>query len=309
MSPSDLDQSLLFVIILAIAVVALIATRRLMRSSFPYVFIGIVGLILGLLIGALLANAVSRLPGDYGKWLPMIVNVFATVAVLDLFLGQAKRFSHFFQSFASGTKDFGGVNLNLLPDVLLDTSSLIDGRIVEVAETGFMVIPLAVPIFVINELQQLADSKDATKREKGKRGLEILEGLKQSSKVSLRVVDQEVSGRDGVDHKLIVLAKERGSRILTTDTVLNRSATIQGIAVLNLNDLANALKPVIYPGETMQIEVVQKGREKGQGVGYLADGTMVVVEGGEKLVGKEIEAKVARVFQTSSGRMLFVEPT
>ena len=302
----DENQSLLFVIILAIAVVALILTRRLMKSSFPYVFIGIVGLILGLMVGALLSIPVSRLPGDYGKWLPMIVNVFAAVAVLDLFLGQAKSFSRYFRSFASGSNDLGGLNLNLLPDILLDTSALIDGRIVEVAETGFMVIPLAVPTFVIAELQQLADSRDATKKEKGKRGLEILEALKQNNRVMLRIVDQEIKA-EGVDQKLVVLAKERSSRILTADTVLNRAASIQGIVVLNLQELANSLKPMIYPGESLTVEVVQKGREKGQGIGYLEDGSMIVVEKGEKLVGKIVQCKVVRVFPTASGRMLFVE--
>ena len=303
----DENQSILFVIILGIAVVALFITRRLMRSSFPYVFIGIVGLILGLLAGALVAIPVSRLPGDYGKWLPMIVNVFTTVAILDLFLGQARTFSRFFRSFASGNTELGGMNLNLLPDILLDTSALIDGRILEVAETGFMVIPLGVPTFVINELQQLADSKDSLKQDKGKRGLELLEALKQSNKVTLRVIDHDMRKADGVDQKLIILAKERSSRILTADNILNRSATIQGIVVLNLNDLANALKPMVYPGEMLKIEVVQKGREKGQGVGYLSDGTMVVVEDGEKLVGKEVSCRIARVFPSVTGRMLFVE--
>lgn len=304
----DENQSLLFVIILAIAVIALILTRRLMKSSFPYVFIGIVGLILGLLVGALLSLPLQRLPGDYGKWLPMIVNIFAAVAVLDLFLGQAKTFSRYFRSVVSGNSNLAGVDLNILPEILVDTSTLIDGRIIEMAETGFLIMPLAVPDFVVDELQRLADSKDPLKREKGKRGIETLEALKQSNTITLRLIDKNGGGETDVDKKLVLLAKDRATRILTVDAVLSRTATIQGIAVLNMNDLANSLKPVIYPGEEMKIEVVQKGRGKGQGVGYLIDGTMVVIEGGDKLVGKEVHAKVVRIFQTATGRMLFAEP-
>lgn len=301
------NQSVLFVIILGIALVALFITRRLMKSSFPFVFIGIVGLILGLLVGALLAIPVGRLPGDYGKWLPMIVHIFATVAVLDLFLGQARGFSRYFRSVTTGNTEIGGVNLNLLPEILLDTSSIIDGRILEVAETGFIMMPFAVPTFVIDELQLLADSRDSIKRDKGKRGLEILEALKSSPKIVLRVIDQKNVKGSGVDAKLIWLAKDLGSRIVTTDTALNRSATIQGVAVLNLNDVAGALKSVVYPGEVLRVLVAQKGKERGQGIGYMVDGSMVVIEDGDKLVGKEINCKVVRVFQTSSGRMLFAE--
>lgn len=302
----DENQSLLFVGILFIAIVSLIITRRMMKSSFPYVFIGIVGLILGLLVGALLAIPVSRLPGVYGKWLPMIVNVFAAVAVLDLFLAQAKGFSRYFRSVAAGDAGLGGVNLNLLPEILLDTSALIDGRVLEVAETGFIIMPLAVPTFVIAELQTLADSHDDLKRDRGKRGLEMLEAIRGSTKVSLRISDEKIDG-NGVDAKLITLAKELGSRILTADSVLNRTATIQGVPVLNLNDLANALKPMIYPGEVLPVSIVQKGKGKAQGVGYLADGSMVVVEASDKMIGQEVDCKIVRVFQTASGRMLFAE--
>ncbi len=304
----DENQSILFVAILGIAVVALIVTRRLMRSSFPYVFIGIVGLILGLLVGALLSIPLQRLPGDYGKWLPMIVNIFAAVAVLDLFLAQARGFSRFFRSVTTGNPLLKGVDLNLLPEILLDTSTLIDGRVIEVADTGFLIAPLLVPTFVIDELHKLADSRDDLKRDKGKRGLEVLEALQNSAKIVVRIADYKTDGVE-VDKKLIIMAKEQGSRILTADSVLNRSASIQGVVVLNLNDLSNALKPMIYPGEVMRVTVVQKGKGKGQGLGYLVDGSMVVVEGGEKLVGREIDCKVARVFQTATGRMLFVEPT
>ncbi|MFA6081853.1 MAG: TRAM domain-containing protein [Patescibacteria group bacterium] len=306
---TDPNQSILFVIILVISISALFITRKLMKSSFPYVFVGILGLIFGLLVGALLAIPVSRLPGDYGKWLPMIVNIFAAVAVLDLFMAQGKRFNLVYQSWINGKNPLNFNNVNLLPELLLDTSALIDGRILEVAETGFMISPFAVPVFVIDELQQLADSKDDIKREKGRRGLELLEALRQSPKIDLRIIDKDIDQKIGVDHKLVVLAKERGSRVLTTDSALNRSATIQGVVVLNLNDLAASLKPVVYPGETMNIEIVQKGKERGQGVGYLADGTMVVVEGADKEISKTVNCNVVRVFQTSSGRMLFAEIT
>lgn len=304
----DESQSIIFVIILSVAIVALIITRKLMKSSFPYVFIGIVGLILGLLVGALLSTPLSRLPGVYGKWLPMIVNVFAAVAVLDLFLGQAKNFTRFFNSVTSGQKELiGGLNINLLPEILIDTSSLIDGRIVEVAETGFIIMPLAVPTFIVNELQHLADSRDPLKKERGKRGLESLEALKMSSRVTLRVIDDDKIKDGEVDQILVSLAKERGSRILTADIILSRTATVRGISVLNLNNLANSLKPVVYPGDKITINIMQKGKEKGQGVGYLADGSMVVVDDAARLIGDDVDCVVARIFPTASGRMVFAE--
>jgi len=299
------DQSVWFLIILLVSIVALFITRKLMRTSFPFVFIGIVGLVLGLLVGALLAIPLSRLPGDYGKWLPMIVNVFAAVAVLDLFLGQAKSFSRYFNRVTSGQTDIAGFDLNLLPEIIADTSVLIDGRIAEMANTGFMVLPIAVPTCVIDELHALADSRDKIKKEKGDRGLEVLEAIRQNGHIALRVIDKEIKGKDGVDSKLVVLAKERGSRLLTTDVALSRSASIQGVVVLNINDLANSLKPMVYPGEILELSVVQKGKSKGQGVGYLVDGSMVVIEGGDNLVNTTVNCRVDRVFQTSTGRMLF----
>jgi uncharacterized protein YacL len=304
----SVDQSVWFLIILLISVVALFITRWLMKTSFPYVFIGIVGLVLGLLVGALLSIPLSRLPGDYGKWLPMIINVFAAVAVLDLFLGQAKGFSRYFNRVATGQADVAGFDFNLLPEVIADTSVLVDGRITEMASTGFMVLPIAIPAFVIDELHALADSKDSLKRVKGNRGLEVLEALRQNGKISLRIIDKEIRGKSGVDLKLIVLAKERGSRLITTDVALSRSASIQGVAVLNINELANSLKPMVYPGELIELSVVQKGKSKGQGIGYLIDGSMVVVEGGERLVNKTIKCRVDRIFQTATGRMLFAVP-
>lgn len=300
-------QSLIFLIILVISLVVLIITRKLMRTSFPYVFFVIVGLILGLVVGQLLAISVSRLPGQYGKWLPLIVNVFSVVAILDLFLAQAKRFSNFFQKWAFGGGDITSVDLNLLPDVLCDTSSLIDGRILEIVKSGFIIMPLAVPNFVIEELHRLSDSKDTIKKQKGIVGLELLEAMKQNPRIILRIIDKDYPNKKDVDHKLILLAKERGSRILTTDNLLNRAASIQGVVVLNINELATALKPLIYPGEGIVVDIVQAGQSKGQGVGYLADGTMVVVERGSRMIGKTVNCVVSRVFQTNSGRMLFVD--
>jgi len=299
------DQSVWFLIILGISIAALFLTRKLTKTSFPYVFIGIVGLILGLLVGALLSIPLGKLPGDYGKWLPMIVNIFAAVAVLDLFLGQAKSFSRYFNRVTTGQADIAGLDLNLLPEIIVDTSILIDGRIIEMAETGFMILPLMVPTCVIDELHKLADSKDEVKKEKGSRGLDVLDALRQSSHVSMRVSDSNIQKKSSTDAELIVLAKERGSRLMTADVALNRSATIQGVAVLNINDLANALKPMVYPGEVLEITIVAKGKGKGQGVGYLADGSMVVVENGDRLVGSNISCKIDRVFQTATGRMLF----
>jgi uncharacterized protein YacL len=208
---------------------------------------------------------------------------------------------------AGGGGDITSVDLNLLPDVLCDTSSLIDGRILEIVKSGFIVMPLAVPTFVIEELHKLSDSKDAIKKQKGILGMQTLEAMKQNPRIILRIIEKDYSNKTDVDNKLIMLAKERGGRVLTTDNTLNRSATIQGVITLNINELAIALKPLIYPGEKLNIEVVQIGKGDGQGIGYLSDGTMVVVENGRKQVGKTVNCIVSRVVHTTSGRMLFVE--
>lgn len=188
---------------------------------------------------------------------------------------------------------------------VLDTSAIIDGRIADVAATGFLSGRLIVPRFVLRELQRLADGSDGQKRNRGKRGFEVLQRLQGLAGVSVEIVDEDVPETRDVDLKLLEVARRRGAPVLTTDYNLNRLAEVSGIVVLNVNDLANALKPVVLPGEALRVQVSREGKEPGQGVGFLEDGTMVVVDQGRKLVGQEVSVVVTSALQTSAGRMIF----
>jgi uncharacterized protein YacL len=189
---------------------------------------------------------------------------------------------------------------------LLDTSAIIDGRIADVAATGYLDAPLLVPRFVLRELQGLADGGDSLRRNRGRRGFEILKRLQDLHRVE--IVETDVPGVSDVDAKLVELARQRGARVVTTDYNLNRVAELSGVGVLNINDLANALKAVVLPGESLRVQILREGKEPGQGVGFLDDGTMVVVEQGRRLVGQEVTVVVTSALQTSAGRMVFARP-
>ncbi len=194
-----------------------------------------------------------------------------------------------------------------VPPILLDTSAIIDGRFLEIAKAGFFLGLIILPKFVIDELQHLADSGDALKRQKGRRGLELLNLAKKEKKIKLTVSEEAVEGKD-VDERLRNLAKLLKAQVATVDYNLNKSLTLLGISVLNVNDLANLIKTVVLPGDTLTVKVIQKGKENRQGVGYLPDGTMIVVENGENLLGQECGVKVARLLQTPAGKMIFAKP-
>lgn len=187
---------------------------------------------------------------------------------------------------------------------LVDTSVIIDGRIVDIAKAGFAPGRLFVPRFVLAELQLIADSGDAMKRSRGRRGLELLHQMRQIG-VDLEIVEYDYDDIKEVDAKLVRLGRQLNCSVLTTDYNLNRVASIEGVRVLNINELANAVRPVILPGEHMHTKIVQPGKEKTQGVGYLADGTMIVVDGADRLLGQDVEVEITRVFQTVAGKMLF----
>jgi uncharacterized protein YacL len=189
--------------------------------------------------------------------------------------------------------------------VLLDTSVIIDGRIADIGRTGFIEGEMLVPRFVLNELQHIADSSDALRRRRGRRGLEMLRRLQSDSVTPVRVIDMDIDGVREVDDKLVLLAKRITCPIVTNDYNLNRVAQLQGVRVLNINELANAVKALFLPGESLDIEIIQEGKEVGQGVGYLDDGTMVVIEDGRPYIGQRVEVLVTKVLQTAAGRMLF----
>ncbi len=190
---------------------------------------------------------------------------------------------------------------------VIDTSAIIDGRVADVFETKFLSGPLIVGRFILKELQNIADTSDAMKRARGRRGLEILQRLQDHPEIQLKIYEKDYPEVKDVDGKLVVMARELDAKIITTDFNLNKVASLQGVTVLNVNDLANALKPAVLPGENMVIFIAKEGKEREQGVGYLDDGTMVVVEEGRRMVGKKVEVLVSSVLQTSAGRMIFTK--
>jgi uncharacterized protein YacL len=196
----------------------------------------------------------------------------------------------------------------LRPTLLLDTSVIIDGRIADVAKAGFLLGKLAVPRFVLNELQYIADSADSLRRNRGRRGLEVLDKLQNTPNVDIIFVDQDPTDATQVDDKLISLARQTGALVVTNDYNLNRVARLQGVQILNINELANAVKSVLLPGEELPLRIIQEGKESGQGVGYLEDGTMVVVENGRRYLNQEVLVQVTKVLQTNAGRLIFAVP-
>jgi uncharacterized protein YacL len=189
--------------------------------------------------------------------------------------------------------------------VLLDTSVIIDGRIADISQTGFIRSTMLVPRFVLNELQYIADSSDSLRRNRGRRGLDVLRHLQDESRVPVKITDIDIEGVKNVDDKLVMVAKQLGCPVITNDFNLNNVAKLQGVVVLNINDLANAVKTVILPGETMNLKIIQEGKEREQGVAYLSDGTMVVVENGRPYIDRNVDITVTKVLQTSAGRMIF----
>lgn len=189
--------------------------------------------------------------------------------------------------------------------VLMDTSVIIDGRISDICKIGFIPGTILIPKFVLEELHNIADSADSTRRTRGKRGLDILQQLKESAEVEVEITEQDVAEGKPVDSKLVALGKELGVKILTNDSNLNKVAELQGVGVLSINKLANALKPVVLPGERLELQVMKQGKEPGQGVGYLDDGTMVVIDDGSEAVGKLVIVTITSVLQTAGGKMIF----
>jgi len=288
--------------------------NKLGKISPQTLLSGLLGLVLGLLVAALLAFPLSMLPNPIGQILPFLaVLLFGYFGIAIFVMRQKEIFGAVrsrwsFRSSSSDGKDDEEKNGGRT--ILLDTSVIIDGRIADIAKTGFLVGTLLIPRFVLNELQYIADSADALRRQRGRRGLEVLSQLQKDTTIPVRISDIDVEGVREVDDKLVVLARQMRCPILTNDYNLNRVAELQGVAVLNVNELANAVKAVLLPGEVINIKIIQEGREQGQGVAYLEDGTMVVVEDGRGLINKEADVTVTKVLQTAAGRMIFarVEP-
>ena len=280
--------------------------RKLRQVPAQQLFAAIIGLALGLVVAALLALPLSLLPSPLGQVLPVIAALaFGYLGVAIMVMRQAELFSLLGGRWPTRAS-LGPADERM---ILLDTSVIIDGRIADISKTGFLTGTLVVPRFVLGELQHIADSPDAVRRARGRRGLEMLNRLQKESVVPVRIADLDVEDVYEVDDKLIMLAKRHRCPIMTNDYNLNRVAELQGITVLNVNELANAVRSVFLPGETMAVRIIQEGKEPGQGVGYLDDGTMVVVENGKRYLNRTIEVVVTKALQTSAGRMIFASPT
>ena len=265
------------------------------------------GLIVSLFISILLAFPLSLLPGLWGDITPIAVSVFlALVAMFTMAIRGAEILQTFGMLIPTGAG--AGMTSRRNGKVVVDTSAIIDGRIADISRAGFIPGTLVIPRFVLNELQHIADSYDSVRRTRGRRGLEMLTKLQKESKVPIEIAEMDVKDVEGVDSKLVQMAKTLGYALITNDFNLNRVAELQGVQVLNINELANAVRPVVLPGEELEVRIIQEGKEAGQGVGFLDDGTMVVVEGGRRHINSRIEVAVTRVLQTAAGRMIFGHP-
>lgn len=308
-----------------LAFIALSFEKNLETLSWHDISVALAGLIAGLIVANLAALPFADLP-VVGSYMAVLLNVVLGYLGATLFLKRKEEIHGMWSSIGGlkqrfsirgkRTKESGDNNLTELaiepgnerPAVkLLDTSVIIDGRILEIAATGFLEGPFILPRFILNELQAIADSSDPTRRTKGRRGLDIINELRQLSEVTVQILEVTLKDFDvgSVDEGLVALAKEINAKVITTDYNLNKIAQIQGVNVLNVNELANAMKPTLLPGESITVDVLREGKEPQQGVGYLDDGTMIVVENGEDYIGKRVEVVVTSMLQTSAGRMVF----
>ncbi len=269
------------------------------------------GLVAGLIISALLVPALSALPQPADWIAPLAAAAVAGSAGLLIMATRGAELSSLLGGRVQGRYNGNSLhrgNSGGAQKLIVDTSAIIDGRIADISEAGFIPGTLVLPRFVLDELRHIADSADALRRNRGRRGLDILNRLQKESPVPIEITDNDFEDLQEVDSKLVRMASIYGCPIVTNDFNLNRVAELEGVRVLNINQLANAVKSVVLPGEEMAIRVIQEGKETGQGVGFLEDGTMVVVEGGRRHLNDEIEITVTRVLQTVAGRMIFAQP-
>lgn len=282
----------------------------LSKVSGPTLISALIGLVIGLIIAALFSIPISFLPDPFSSVLPFVaVLVFGYLGVA-IAVSRQGDFRDIFSASKRGSRASGSSTAKWQQEksILIDTSVIIDGRIADIARTGFVPGSLIIPRFVLNELQYIADSAESLRRQRGRRGMEVLAELQKDRSINTTIADIDVEGVREVDEKLVMLARQMQAPILTNDFNLNRVAELQGVKVLNINELANAVKSILLPGEGLLVKVIQEGKESGQGVGYLDDGTMVVVEDGREYIGKEIEVAVTKVLQTAAGRMIFSKP-
>jgi uncharacterized protein YacL len=285
--------------------------KRVEELSTAEFVTAVVGLLLGLLMGLLLGFPLSNFPEPWGQILPLAVSLSLGLGMVGLTVAKRKDLliaAEALGVFRRPDPDSDARARTGEPHIVVDTSAIIDGRIAEIVESGFIYGTLVIPRFVLDELQHIADSSDTLRRNRGRRGLEILARMQKDPGTPVEIVEADVPDESEVDAKLVALARNRSRVILTNDFNLNRVAELQGVRVMNINSLANAVKPAVLPGEELRVRVIQEGKEAGQGVGFLDDGTMIVIEGGARHIDKELDVSVTRVLQTVAGRMIFGQP-
>ena len=284
----------------------LIIENELQKYSAYDIGISSIGFIAGLIIAALISQLFSKIP-YIGTMIPFVL--YIVLGYLGVTIPHRKKedISSTLGNMRRDPRDKAKTQNRSCPKIL-DTSVIIDGRIADICKTGFIEGPLIIPEFVLEELQHIADSSDGLKRNRGRRGLDILNKIQKELDIEVLINDKKFDDVKEVDSKLLKLTQFLKGKIITNDYNLNKVAEVQGIAVLNINELANAVKPVVLPGEEMVVQVVRDGKESNQGLAYLDDGTMIVVESGRKFIGETIEVVVTSVLQTSAGRMIFAKP-
>lgn len=307
---------------------------QLSKMPLQDVIAGVVGLAIGLIIANLLGGTFANIP-VIGNYLPVLFSIVFGYLGIHIVVRKQKEIGELFgrmMKLKKKTREKLGEDGTVQPAAqpapvtpampaggygsydslvgckLLDTSVIIDGRIADICGTGFLDGKLLIPVFVLEELQHIADSADALKRVRGRRGLDILQKIRTESGLQVEIINQDFEDITEVDSKLIRLGQQLGGKIVTNDYNLNKVSELQGVPVLNINDLSNAVKPVVIPGENMHVTVVKEGKEQGQGIAYLDDGTMIVIENGRYYLNKAIEVEVTSALQTSAGRMIFAKP-
>ncbi len=302
---------------------------QLNKMPIHDVIAGVAGLSLGLILATLLGAAFSRIP-IVGNYIPVVFAIVFGYLGIRITMTKREEIAEMFNFIPRFFKDILRARetkpepLPAQPEALpapkeeasdgdkryklLDTSAIIDGRIADVIDSGFLEGTLLIPVFVLEELQRIADSADALKRVRGRRGLDILQKIRSEEKLPVEIDSRDFDDIAEVDSKLVRLGRMVGGKIVTNDYNLNKVSELQGVSVLNVNELANAVKPVVVPGESMHVTVVKDGKEQGQGVAYLDDGTMIVIEGGHRHLNQDIDVEVTSALQTAAGRMIFAKP-
>jgi len=283
------------------AVLAIVLELTIRKTPVRTLTGAMLGMSVGVLLAGLVTMPIKGLPVPPVLSAGAILLAYAVLGYFGLVFGSRKgeefEFGRIVKVFKAKDED--------KYIKLLDTSVIIDGRIADICETGFLDGVFMIPQFILQELQHIADSSDPLKRARGRRGLDVLHRIQKMPSIDVRVVEEDFANIREVDAKLVALARAKGAKVITNDFNLNKVAELQGVSVLNINDLSNAVKPVVLPGESMKVFVLKEGKEFGQGVGYLDDGTMIVVENGRKYIGRNVDVSVTSVLQTTAGRMIF----